>query len=349
MVADDRAFHLAAFTIETWLRRAAPKTGDPVGMSGEPTTTGTGGLESAIPLVTRGDGRDGAGRLDWFLGIEARTGVLVADLQDNVDGSHHPISGSTVLEDRTWYHVAATYDGTTWRLHLNGRLEAERADREHPPQRPPGRPPIGLGTALSGDGSETHGSYDGILDETRIWSIARTAEAIRHDLDRPVAADAPHLVASWSMDEGGGSSLADGSDAHLDATLVGEPGWIDSPIPDDTIPAAPGSLAADGGATTVALAWSAVGAPDLAGYNALRSATSPVATDGEPLNGPTPVRAAAYVDDAVTAGTAYHYAVTAVDRYANRSAASDEASATARPGRHGIPRQRRTRRSPTSS
>ena len=41
-VADDRAFHLAAFTVETWLRRAAPKTDDPVGMSGEATSTGTG-------------------------------------------------------------------------------------------------------------------------------------------------------------------------------------------------------------------------------------------------------------------------------------------------------------------
>ena len=130
------------------------------------------------------------------------------------------------------------------------------------------------------------------------------------------------------MDEGGGSTLADDSDAHLDATLVGDPGWIDSPIPDDTIPAAPSSVAADGGVSTVNVAWSAVGASDLAGYNIYRSSASPVATDGEPLNGPVPITATAYVDDHVVAGTAYHYVVTAVDRYANESAASGEASAT---------------------
>ncbi len=180
-------------------------------MSGVPTTTGIGGLESAIPLVTRGDGRDTAGRLDWFLGLDARTGVLVADLQDNVDGSNHPVTGSTVLEDGTWYHVAATYDGTTWRLYLNGRLEAERATGEILPETS-GTAPVGLGTAISGDGSVARGSFDGVLDETRIWSTARSATEIRHDLNRPVAADAPHLVAAWSMDEGGGTTLADGSD-----------------------------------------------------------------------------------------------------------------------------------------
>ena len=93
------------------------------------------------------------------------------------------------------------------------------------------------------------------------------------------------------MDEGGGTTLADDSDGHLDATLVGDPGWIDSPIPDDTIPAAPSSVDADSGVTTVVLAWSAVGASDLAGYNIYRSATSPVATDGEPLNGPILIKA----------------------------------------------------------
>ena len=317
-------------------------------MSGVATTTGPGGLASVIPLVTRGDGRDDAGRFDWFLGLDAQTGVLVADLQDvpdpplHPDGSHHPVTGTTVLEERTWYHVAATYDGTTWRLYLNGRLEAERTVADLPANLWPdtsGTAPVGLGTAFSGDGLRTRGSFDGVLDETRIWSEARSATDIRHDLGRAVPADSRHLVAAWSMDEGAGSTLFDGSDARLDATLVGDPGWIDSPIPDDTIPGAPGSLTAAAGTASIALDWPSAWVPDLAGYNVYRSTTSPVTIDGEPLNGAIPITGTAYVDHAVTAGTVYHYAVTAVDRYANESGPSQGAAAalTVDPGASPTP------------
>ena len=106
----------ATFTIETWFKREGP---------GVSLSTGTGGLPAAIPLVTKGRGEADGSNLDmnYFLGINGTTRVLVADFEDAATGLNHPVQGVTAICDNVWYHAAATYDGTTWRLYLNGQLE----------------------------------------------------------------------------------------------------------------------------------------------------------------------------------------------------------------------------------
>ena len=51
--------------------------------------------------------------------------MLAADFEDMASGGNHPVRGRTAICDDIWYHAAATYDGTTWRLYLNGELDAE--------------------------------------------------------------------------------------------------------------------------------------------------------------------------------------------------------------------------------
>jgi len=51
--------------------------------------------------------------------------VLAADFEEGASGSspslNHPLLGVTpVPADGIWHHAAATYDGTTWRLYLDG-------------------------------------------------------------------------------------------------------------------------------------------------------------------------------------------------------------------------------------
>ena len=63
--------------------------------------------------------------MNYFLGIDATTGVLVADFEDTATGGNHPVAGHDGDRSRAtvWHHAAATYDGTTWRLYLDGKLE----------------------------------------------------------------------------------------------------------------------------------------------------------------------------------------------------------------------------------
>ena len=79
----------------------------------------------AIPLITKGMAQADGNNLDmnYFLGIHGTTRVLVADFEDTATGLNHPVQGVTPICDNIWYHAAATYDGTTWRLYLNGALE----------------------------------------------------------------------------------------------------------------------------------------------------------------------------------------------------------------------------------
>ena len=78
--------------------------------------------------------------------------------------------------DAAWHHAAATYDGTTWRLFLDGNLDASLAV---------GRPAndqtnviTAFGTSLSTATTPApQGFFAGSIDEIRIWNVARSQVA----------------------------------------------------------------------------------------------------------------------------------------------------------------------------
>ncbi len=70
---------VTSFTIETWFKR----TGAGVG-----TNTGSGGIASAIPLVTKGRAESEGSNIDmnYFLGIDTSNNKLVADFEEGAGG-----------------------------------------------------------------------------------------------------------------------------------------------------------------------------------------------------------------------------------------------------------------------
>ena len=51
--------------------------------------------------------------MNYFLGIDASTGTLVADFEDTANGGNHPVTGTTAVTSNVWHHAAATYNATT--------------------------------------------------------------------------------------------------------------------------------------------------------------------------------------------------------------------------------------------
>ncbi len=87
--------------------------------------------------------------------------------------SHRPRQ----VQTGQWYEVAATYDGTTERLYVNGSLEASVAAAITPDY---GSTPLYLG---SSGNPAFDGKLDGALDDVRIWDFARSQAEIQADMN----------------------------------------------------------------------------------------------------------------------------------------------------------------------
>jgi len=203
----------ATFTIETWFNRQG---------TGTSANTGTGGF-LGVPLLTKGRGEAEGSNVDmnWFLGIRESDNVLAADFEDMAAGTNHPVVGVTPIVNGRWYHAAATYDGSEWRLYLDGTLEATVVVGQTP--RYDSIQHAALGTAMNSAGS-AQGSFDGVLDEPRVWNVARTQAGIQAGMSATLTVS-PGLVARWGLDEGSGA-VAHDSVGSTDGTVVGA-AWVD--------------------------------------------------------------------------------------------------------------------------
>ncbi len=177
---------LETFTIEAWVRRE----GDGVTM-----TSGNGGLR-LVPIAAKGLGEGDGSNVDCNYAFGFWGDVIGADFEDLGTGANHPVTGKTAISRDVWHHVAATYDGASWRLYVDGVLDAEavvnarpRADSIHP---------FGLGTAIDST-AVPRGFLHGSLDEVRVWKHARTVDEIRDAMYRTIA-QADGLVARWGLD-----------------------------------------------------------------------------------------------------------------------------------------------------
>ena len=211
------------FTIETWFRRDG---------AGVATNTGSGGV-IAIPLVTKGmaevddiNNRD----MNYFLGIRQSDGVLVADFEDTATAGNHVVAGTTAIAaGPAWRHAAVTYDGTTWRLYLDGQLERELVIGAFTP-RFDSIQHAALGTALNstgGVGSQPQGFFNGVLDEARIWNYARSAAQIDRGRLLEIPVPTPGLLGRWGLNEGVGTSVGN-SAGSANGTVIGSAwSWVE--------------------------------------------------------------------------------------------------------------------------
>jgi VCBS repeat-containing protein len=209
------------FTLELWFMRTG---------AGATTTTGTGGI-TAVPLLTKGRGEaDGNNRdMNYFLGIDSTRRVLAADFEDMATGLNHPVAGRTAICDGIWYHAAATYDGTMWRLYLNGELDAElvvgTAGQFIPRWDSIQHASIGsaITSSLAVPAAAAAGFFKGQIDEARIWNVARSQSAIQETMGEALFAPQVNLIGRFGLDEGSGTVVTNSAGLPNGTLAPGSP------------------------------------------------------------------------------------------------------------------------------
>ncbi|MEU5116680.1 LamG domain-containing protein [Streptomyces longwoodensis] len=188
----DRAplhFGRKAYSIEAWVKPAA--------------------LEG--PVLGRGG--------EYLLGVDANGAVFLTH-----DGAPATLTSTETLTADTWAHVAATFDGTTAKLYVNGRPAGSAAL--------PFTPATGATTLVGKQSSGGADSFfDGDMDELRIWNRVRSAAELTADLNNRLIGNEPGLVAYYRFDEGTGTTAHDQSDHAGHATLKGNAQWTGSDAP----------------------------------------------------------------------------------------------------------------------
>ena len=88
---------------------------------------------------------------------------------------------------------------------------------------------------------QTQGSFNGVLDEARIWNYARSAQQINHGRTLEISSSAPGLLGRWGLNDGSGTVVGDSSGHAITGTAVGTITWVAGapfPGPANTAPVA---------------------------------------------------------------------------------------------------------------
>ncbi|MFD6248855.1 LamG domain-containing protein [Streptomyces roseolus] len=156
---------------------------------------------------------------EYLFGVDANGAVFLSH-----DGAPTALTSTETLTADSYAHIAATFDGTTAKLYVNGKQAGSAAL--------PFTPVTGVHTLVGKRSSGgTDSFFNGDLDELRIWNRVRSAAELTTDLNNRLIGNEAGLVAYYRFDEGTGTTAHDQSDHAGHGTLVGNARWTGSDAP----------------------------------------------------------------------------------------------------------------------
>ncbi|MBN1632976.1 MAG: T9SS type A sorting domain-containing protein [Ignavibacteria bacterium] len=124
------------------------------------------------------------------------------------------LTGTTVIPDNAWSHIAATYNSSTnvFTVYVNGVADGTVTTAGAAPN---------ADTDSLRMANGFNSPYNGLIDEVRVWNVARTQAEIQSTMRMPLGEKAEYyqgLVASWranAYSAGSGIEEINGYTAHL--------------------------------------------------------------------------------------------------------------------------------------
>jgi prefoldin subunit 5 len=187
----------ATFTQEAWIYPAATR---PQPELGQALLTSTGNLPDSAPSI-------------WIV-QNTRVRIGFGDGQ-----TWHGFLSGDILTPNTWNHLAVTYDGQNYQVFVNGELRYQAPVNA--------QPFVNTTIVTIGDVQD---SFEGRIDEIRIWDRARSQTEIQADLHQRLTGQEFGLVHYWRLDEGSGTAIADQTGTTSPGILAGGQ-WVISTAP----------------------------------------------------------------------------------------------------------------------
>lgn len=157
----------------------------------------------------------------YWLDVDYSGGFIIY-FSGALDGVYRPLvtKMGASLSWNNWYHLVATFDGTTSIIYINGE-EVQRDSTYSGKLCTSCTQPLYIGDTNYLNGYE----FDGKIDEARIYSQALTALEIRDSYQRGLAnlpSNVPTIYLSgyWSFDEGGLDSVTGNTGTFVDNAHV---------------------------------------------------------------------------------------------------------------------------------
>jgi hypothetical protein len=132
-----------------------------------------------------------------------------------------------------WVHVAMVWNGTTLITYVNGLPKIMNTGS--------GGAVLATGQSVLDIGCNPTNNqcFNGLVDEFRVWNVARTATQIKDSYNKPMAGNEAGLVGYWKFDETSGTTTADsvttsGHTAHAGTlkadTTAHDPTFVTPPM-----------------------------------------------------------------------------------------------------------------------
>ena len=164
---------------------------------------------------------------DFYIGTNDQK--FFAWIYEN-SSSYGTVSSTFQPNTDQWYHLAASYDGRTFRFYVDGVLQGSVVSGWSTDTRP-----FYFGRTVGGE------YINGVIDEARFWNIARTDEEIKATNNLLLPRNATGLLGYWRFDEESGSTTAgDFTGNGYRGTLSGNTHFVASDAPMQQSPASPG-------------------------------------------------------------------------------------------------------------
>lgn len=188
-----------SFTIEAWILAREWKA------------------QSWMGSIVTNDSGTGNGGFAFRCGNDGRLSMAVS-----ANNNWNEALSDVVMTENKWHHVATTVDQGAITLYVDG-VEVALANFQGDPSASTGRITVGESTGFPGR------FFDGIIDEVRIWSVARTAEEIAANTFASFNGDEPGLAAYLPMNDGSGTEVANLADSDTPATTINmdDSNWVD--------------------------------------------------------------------------------------------------------------------------